>query len=281
MQRLMIGFKRFIKNKNTVTILGIIACLGILYWVYNARIQKKIAPVSVPYAVRDIGPGIQITSDMVSTKKVPGGIVSKNTIMNTKDVIGKYVSNKAVIPKNSIFYTTTVVNWEDLPSSLYEDIPVGNTIVALPVTMDTTYGNSIYPGNYIDLYFVSNKKTSDGDKLMLGKFIESIKVLAVTSSDGKSVFETEKNPGTPSYLIFSVPEDLHLLLRKASYLNGTIFPVPRNAEYSKNPKETRVVSTFIQTHILDQTVDVQEEDDKLINGEIEIIGGDANNEGTE
>ena len=154
-------------------------------WVYNARIQKKIAPVSVPYAVRDIGPGIQITSDMVSTKKVPGGIVSKNTIMNTKDVIGKYVSNKAVIPKNSIFYTTTVVNWEDLPSSLYEDIPVGNTIVALPVTMDTTYGNSIYPGNYIDLYFVSNKKTSDGDKLMLGKFIESIKVLAVTSSDGK------------------------------------------------------------------------------------------------
>ena len=86
-----------------MTILGIIACLGILYWVYNARIQKKIAPVSVPYAVRDIGPGIQITSDMVSTKKVPGGIVSKNTIMNTKDVIGKYVSNKAVIPNNCSF----------------------------------------------------------------------------------------------------------------------------------------------------------------------------------
>ena len=43
-----------------------------------------------------------------------------------------------------------------------------------PVTMSSTYGNSIYPGNYIDLYF--QYRESGGGKLTIGKFIESIKV---------------------------------------------------------------------------------------------------------
>ena len=153
-----------------------------------------------------------------------------------------------------------VKTWDDLPKSVYGDIPDGNTIVALSVSMDSTYGNSIYPGNYIDLYY---QNYNDKGKLMLQKFIESIKVLAVTDSAGKSVFETNEKLAQPAFLIFSVPEDLHLLLRKASYLSGTIFPVPRNANYSNgNPKETRVVCTKIKEYILDQTIDVDVKDKK-------------------
>ena len=39
-----------------------------------------------------------------------------------------------------------------MPTSLTENIPDGNTIVSLPVTTETTYGNSIFPNNYIDIY---------------------------------------------------------------------------------------------------------------------------------
>ena len=278
MESIIVGIKRFFMNKNTVTIIGIIACLGILYWAYNYRIKKTTDPISIPYAIQTIGPKTLITADMVKTKKVPGGIVNENVIRTSNEIIGKYVINTAVIPEGSMFYKSQVVDWDEMPTSIAEDIPDGNTIVALPVNMDTTYGNSIYPGNYIDLYFVTNKVTDEkyGESLlMLGKFIESIRVLAVTDSSNRNVFETAGDPLTPAYLIFSVPEDMHLLLRKASYLDGTIFPVPRNAEYSANPKQTRIASSYIQNHILEQTVDVSGQDKKFIsdNG-AEIIGGE-------
>ncbi len=272
MNSIMIGIKRFLKNKNTVTILAILASLGILYWAYYYRIEKKTEPISVPYATVEIAPRTLITSDMVSTMKVPGGVKNSNLLTSTSQIIGKYVSNKAVIPSGGLFYKDMVVEWEDLPSSLYEDIPDGNTVVALQVNLDTTYGNSIFPGNYIDLYYVT---TLDTGKVMLGKFIESIKVLSVTDSEGNNVFESTEENKTPSYLMFSVPEDMHLLLRKASYLDGTIFPVPRNAEYSNNPKETRVVSSRIQRYILDRSIDVESQD-RVTNGGVNIVGGNNN-----
>ncbi len=273
MNTIIIGIKRFLKNKNTVTILAILLALGILYWAYNYKIQKETEPVNVPYATQDLEPRTLITAEMVSTRKVPGGVVNKNVLTNTNDIIGKYVSNTAVIPNNGLFYSSMVVSWEDLPSSLYENIPDGNTLVALPVTLDSTYGNSIFPGNYIDLYFST---TLENGKLMLGKFIESIKVLSVTDSEGDNVFETIGAPKSPTYLVFSVPEDMHLLLRKASYANGTIFPVPRNAEYSKNPKETRVVSSVIQRYILDNAIDVESQD-RTIGGNVPVVGNNDNN----
>ena len=95
-------------------------------------------------------------------------------------------------------------------------------------------------------------------------FIESIKVLAVVDSTaGKSVFETNGALLQPAYLIFSVPEDLYLLLQKATYLSGTLFPVPRNAAYSNGtPKETKIVCTYIKEYILRQAVDVDVQDNK-------------------
>lgn len=260
MDNLKISIKRFFTNKNTVTIFAVLLCLGILYWAYNWRINKATEPTSVPYALRKLQPRTLVTTDYVGVRKVPGSMVTTNVIRNSSDIIGKYVNSNVEIPNGSLFYKGTVVEWDEIPTSLYADIPEGNTIVALPVSMESTYGNSIFPGNYIDLYYVCEKD----NKLMLGKFIESIKVLSVTSSDGENIFEKSTKVSSPSYLIFSVPEDMHLLLRKASYLSGTIFPVPRNADYSNNPKETRISSSYIQNYILAQTVNVAEEDLKNI-----------------
>ena len=261
MSNLLIGLKRFLKNKNTVTILALLLCVGLIYAGYNWRIKKATEPIDVPYAIQTLSPRTQITSEMVGTRKVAGKIVTKDVILNTNEIIDKYVSNQAEIPSGSIFYKSTVIDWKDMPTSLTENIPDGNTIVSLPVTTETTYGNSIFPGNYIDLYYVG---TYNG-KTLIGKFIESIKVLSVTDSAGNNVFEQSSNVPSPSYLIFSVPEDMHLLLKKALYLNGTIFPVPRNAEYSKNPKATVISSTQIQQIILSQTVNVSEKDLNSVN----------------
>lgn len=268
MDSIKIGIKRFFKNKNTVTIIAVILCLCILYWAYNYRIEKKTNPISVPYALREIQPRTLITSDLIGTIKVPKSMITSNVITNTSLVIGNYVSEDAVIPAGSLFYSKVLKTWDELPSSLYADIPNGYTVVSLPVTLDSTYGNSIFPGNYIDLYFVT---TTDNSKLLLGKLIESIKVLAVVDSDGNSVFEKSSDLNSPSYLIFSVSEEYHLLLRKASYLAGTIFPVPRNADYSLNPTETKISSSYLQNYILSQTVNVSEEDLKSLEPDDNVI----------
>jgi len=261
MDTIKIALKRFIKNKNTVTIVALIFCICLIYWAYNYRIQRQTDPISVPYALREIEPRTLITSDMIGTVKVPRYSINSEVIINSNLLVGQYVSADTVIPAGSLFYDKALVSWEELPSSMYADIPEGYTIVSLPVTLDSTYGNSIFPGNYIDLYFAT---TDDNNKLLLGKLIESIRVLEVVDSEGQNVFEKSDDLNAPAYLIFAVDEDYHLLLRKASYLAGTIFPVPRNADYSENPGPTVISSSYLQNYILSQTVNVAEEDLKTL-----------------
>ena len=271
MNNILYGIKRFFKNKNTVTIFAIVLSVAIIYFAYNARIKKATEPHSIPFALVDLPPRTLITEEMVGTRKVPGSVITPNVITNRSQIVGQYVSNKVQVPKDSLFYKDTLLTWDELPSSIYEDIPEGNAIVALKVTMDTTYGNSIFEGNYIDLYY-SGYEIDSSDKqkkILVGKFIESIKVLAVTDGNFNSVFEKVGGNTQPSYLIFSVPEDLHKLLKKATAPRvglGDIFPVPRNAEYSKNPKPTRISSSYIENLIKESTTTIGDDssDNKIV-----------------
>jgi hypothetical protein len=47
-----LGFqiKRFLSNKNTVTVLGAILIVGIIWFFYNYRIQQAINPQRMPYS---------------------------------------------------------------------------------------------------------------------------------------------------------------------------------------------------------------------------------------
>ncbi len=258
MEGIKIALMRFFKNKNTVTIIAIILCLFVMYGAYYYQIKTKTDPVDVPYSLNTIGSKTLITGDMIGTTKVPKSNVKVGVITNSDLIIDKYVAADVVIPEGSLFYERYLVDWKDLPTSLYADIPQGYTVVYLPVDMEMTYGNSIFPGNYIDLYYYT---LTEDSKIMLGKLIESIEVLAVVDYSGNSVFSSvgdEKK--IPAFLMFAVDEEYHLLLRKAMYLSGTLFPVPRNAQYSKNPEKTAISSTQLKDYILSQTINVAEED---------------------
>lgn len=257
MNNIIVGVKKFFKNKNTVTILALIVSLGLLYYVYTWRINKATQPVVVPYAINAIGPRTYITEDLLSTKKVPGGVVTGEVMLNRTEIIGKYVNKDAVVPQNGLFYKSAVVTWEEISDTIYSDILEGHTIFTLEVNKNTTYGNSIYPGNYIDLYFETRESATNNskDRLVIGKFIESIRVLGVTDSSGNNVFETNGNPASPKYLVFSVNDEYYELLKKAIYVFGkdSIYPVPRNASYSENPKETSIANSYLHDYILNRS----------------------------
>ena len=251
--------KRFFGDKNTVTILGIIVGIIVLYVGYSVRVNQAIKPVTVPYAKVKIDSKKMITEDMIGYVKISSSVVanSPNLIKNASELIGKYVSFGTVIPQNSLFYDSAIVERKELPDSAFADIPDGYTIYSLGVNLHTTYGNSIYPGNYIDLYL---KGTDENGKIIFGKLIESIEVLAVKDSQGNHLFETTVETRTPSELLFVVPDDMYLLLMKAGYISGgiEIIPVPRNASYSAKPGEMSVASDYIKNFILSKTAFIPE-----------------------
>ena len=71
MSNILTPFKKFFKNKNTVTIMCIF--LGVLTLVigYNYRVSVATDLVTVPYALKEIPKKTQITKDMIGHVKIP------------------------------------------------------------------------------------------------------------------------------------------------------------------------------------------------------------------
>jgi uncharacterized membrane protein YobD (UPF0266 family) len=251
MKNLMISLKRFFGNKNTITIICVLGGVLLLYFAYNYRINQVTRPVTVPYAKVEIQPREKITLDKIGFVEFPSIMVKDNVVTNSDQIIDMYANYNTVIPAGSLFYKSTLVTWAQMPDSAWANIPDGYTVVSLNVNTETTYGNSIFPGNYIDLYYATYDETG---KLLLGRLIESIEVLAVKDSSGAHVFENSSELKSPASLIFAVPEPMHLLLRKAGYVSGEIIPVPRNKDYSENPLPTTVDEEYIQDFIESKSV---------------------------
>lgn len=267
-----LGFqiKRFLSNKNTVTILGAVLVVAIIYFGYNWRVQQAINPERVPYAKVTIQPRTRITEDMIGYVDVPPAMIRGSIIKNANLIVGKWSNYNTLIPSGSLFYQDSVITAAELPDSAFVNIPAGFTAFNLPVTTQTTYGNSIFPDNYVDLYF---KALNEDGKVIIGKLVENVKVLAVKDKDGRHVFENSSEKRTPSIIIFAVPEDMHIMLRKALYLSNIreiaaeLIPVPTTQSYSTDPGSIKMASQYLKTFIEVNTGFIDEDQLPDVNGE--------------
>ena len=266
MGNLMLKLKRFLGNKNTVTILCVIAGVAVLLIGYNYRVNQAVQPINVPYALTRMEPKSKVEADNVGTIKVSGAFVeqtedlitSKAYILNNE----WYVNYDTVIPEGGLFYKSQLVSKEDLPDTAFDDIDEGATIFSLSVNSHSTYGNSIMPGNFIDLYL---KATDENGKVIFGKFIESIKVLSVRDSSGNDVFSDSQVQRSSSELLFAVKDDLFMLLSEASFVGGIeIVPVPRNAAYRNEgdtENGTQVSKQELVDYILEKVSELSDDID--------------------
>ena len=265
MGKLIVSLNRFIFNKTSVTILGLGLAIGILIFSYNMRLKNSINPITVPYAKENILAGTQITQRMVGTTEVPPSMVDRSVLTTLSEVVDHYANADTIIPKGSLFYERTVVKKEELPANIILDYPKGYVLYNMSVTTETTYGNSIYPGNYIDIYMKVETVSASGqtndekaeEKVMLGKFLSNVKVIAVRDADGNAVFENGKENGTPSMIIFAIPEEYYILLKKAEYLrtySAKLIPVPTNESLKDNPGEIDLSSETMKEWINNVTV---------------------------
>ena len=181
MGNLINTFKKFFTNKNTVTIFGVIAGVVVLWVFYNMRVNQAISPQKVPIATREILAKEEITKDDFEFVEVNSALLKKAKVITSAALLtGHFVNVGTSIPKGGMFYTTQVVEEKEIPDSILDSIPDGYTLYQLKVDNATTFANSIYPGNRIDLYL----ETKEDNKYVFGKLVESIEVLAVRDAQG-------------------------------------------------------------------------------------------------
>ena len=60
------AIKNILRNKNFVTIVGVIVILGLLYWGYATQVKKAVNPIDVPVARFTIQPRTEIIGEMIT-----------------------------------------------------------------------------------------------------------------------------------------------------------------------------------------------------------------------
>lgn len=262
----MKGLQKFLKNKNTVTILGVLACLVILYAGYTMRINKKTALVEVYYANQTIQPKTLITAEMVSKTNVPASFILGTYYKNYNDIVGKYSNYNTMIASGSIFYTDLLVSEENLPDSMLYNINEGERLVSFKVNTESTYGNSIMPRNLVDVYV---KLVNDNNKVVYGELLEKVEVLAVKDSSGKNVFETTEEIRVPSNIYFALPEAKYLLYSSLNYVEDyyskyeiEIVLVPNTVKYQDtDPMATEVSSDYFYDFVTSKIATIDDQKD--------------------
>lgn len=244
--------KAFFKNKNTVTILGVIAILALLYYGYSKQIKSSVSPLTVPVASQTIPARTLIVDDYITLIEVPSIAVTNNVYTSRAAVLGKYSNVNTVIPAGSMFYKEAVVSENDFRDSIFDDMEEGKIPYLFKVNMETTFGNSIYPNSKVDVYM---KAIDESGKIIVGKLLEDVMVYAVRDNAGNDVFADTTNVLIPNYFVFGVDEDIHLLLRKANYITSNsieLFPIPHGRTYTGD--ETRVSTEYLKEFILSKTI---------------------------
>lgn len=243
----MANFNKFLKNKNTVTILGVIACLIILYAGYTMRINSKTALVDVYYAIETIQPKTLITEEMVGKASVPESFILGTYYQNYSDIVGKYSNYNTIIAEGSLFYSDLLIEEENLPDAIFYDVNEGERVVSFPVNMESTYGNSIMPGNKVDVYV---KLITDNNKIVYGQFYEKVEILGVKDSAGQNVFESSEEVREPAYVYFSLEEVKYLLFSSLQYVQEfseineiEIVLVPNTIDFKAEEKTATEVSS--------------------------------------
>lgn len=262
----MKGLNKFLKNKNTVTILGVLACLAILFVGYNIRINQKTALVTVYYANQTIQPKTQITEEMVSRAQVPESFIKGTYYRNYDDIVGKYSNYNTMIAEGSIFYSDLLTDEASLPDAVLYNINEGERLFSFPVDTESTYGNAIMPSDKIDLYV---KMLDTNGKVIYGEFFEKIEVLGVKDSAGKNVFESTEEEREPAYLYFSLPEAKYLLLTALTKLSDIredrsieIVPVPNTQKFeAKEEIATEVTSDYLYKYVMDEISKIDNQQD--------------------
>ncbi len=253
MGNLLNTLKGMLSNKNTITILGVLLGVVAIYFVYDNRVKSTATEITVYYVKSDVPANTQLKKENIGTvsinsslaKTYKGLVTNDGQIMDSKKQY-YYTKFDHTLSTGQLLSTEDLVAPDEkLPSKMYNLDPEMKQF-EIPVDTDLTQGNSIAPGNSIDLWI---KGRDQANNVIFAKFIENLEVLDVV--DNNWMTTAGNITGNPKFLITTVDKDTWLLLEKSTMLNDYSFklvPVVRDKAYDpKTP--TLVVSERIRNII--------------------------------
>lgn len=256
MTSLINGIRKILLNRNTVTILAVFAGVIVLWFFYNMMVNNATNPKSVPVATRDITATEEITKEDFEYVKINSSFLKKASVVTSgNQLTGYYIANGTSVVEGAMFYRNQVVTKDKLEERDSENIPDGYSIYWLKVDNTSTYANSIYPGDKIDLWL----KASVNGSIVYDEFINSIDVLQVKDSNGQNVFDTTV-PKTPAWLSFAVKDDMLKYFKAIENTSGMqLYPVPRNKLYTTEGAEVSYSNDLLKDLIRNYAqIDVDE-----------------------
>ncbi len=256
MGNILNALKGMLANKNTITILGVLIGVVAIYFVYDNRVKSATTLISVYYVRENVTSNTQLKEEMLDKVQVNSNITKtyKGLVTNLgqittgsgKDVEYFYVNYDHNLTAGQLLSTEDLVSPSDkLPNKTYN---LDENLKQFDITVDLnlTQGNSIAPGNSIDLWVLGKDDNKD---IIFGRFVENLEVIDVV--DSKWITTAGNESGVPKFLITAVDEDTWLLLKKSERLNGYQFklvPVVRDKAYDPEVP-TAVVSDTIKSII--------------------------------
>ena len=124
MENIISRLKHFFTNKNTVTILCVLAGILVLYIGYNWRVSSATEPIQIPFAKNTLPSGHVITADDIGVVEVAGTVLekTKGLVRNRNLIIGKEVSYGNTIQANSFFFQDDIKDSNENDYNVLSDI---------------------------------------------------------------------------------------------------------------------------------------------------------------
>ncbi|GAD15387.1 flppilus assembly protein CpaB [Geobacillus kaustophilus GBlys] len=226
---------KFRKNQFLALGLATLTVAGIFGYNYFS-VQKAVKPTKIVMTVKEIPGHTKITEDMVTVRTIPGDAIPPNAIKNIKDVVGKYTVDGFGIPANSYLFQGKVLPKDQMADAAVLNLKEGEVAFPLLVDIETSSGNSIVPGTYVDLYFmkkVDEQKTlidKKQEKVIFGGLFQHVRVTAAKDQDTYDVFHEENKDDNNDrkritrLYTFAVTPEQYQYLERAKKL-GEIIPL--------------------------------------------------------
>jgi len=249
MNNIATSLKKFVTNKNTVTVLVTILIVGILLVFYNYTLNQELKEVNIVIAKTTIEPNTEITESMLEVVKIPQRSLPAQIVRNIYQVAGKYSRINSVIPAGSFIFEEMVQSEETKKDIYKEKLDEGEIAFKFKVDVNSTYGNSIVVGEYINIYM---KAEDTSGKIIFGELLKDVEVIAVKDSNGTDIYQIAGNSGTPNYLYLGVKEEIHEILLAATFLDGygvELFPVITGETIDVENGETLVSNEILEDYL--------------------------------
>jgi pilus assembly protein CpaB len=153
---------------------------GIIYIILTGFLTPKQQTVAAPQyqtvvvAAVDIPERTRITKDMLKVVQVPKDVVPQDAVRSADDAVGKATMVK--ILKEDVITGQKLLGGKGFAGT----IPDGMRAITIPVNDVTGVAGLIKPGDYVDIYLISNKSYKNA---IYGKLVmQNVLLLAVNTA---------------------------------------------------------------------------------------------------